>query len=74
LEGAHEKGGISGFFGYMGSVVIDLVFFVIWVGEKFFEFGNVLPGFAEVEGPEVEIEGFVLEVLNRGLGTSSILK
>ncbi len=74
MESAHEEGGVGSFFWDVGGVVIDLVLFVIGVDQELFEFSNVLPGFAEVERTKVEIEGFILEVLNRRGGTSSILK
>ena len=52
----------------------DLVGFVLRGGEEFLQLGDVLPGLAEVEGPEVFVEVVVDEVLNGAAPTLSILK
>jgi hypothetical protein len=54
--------------------MVDLIGFIIWVGEQFFEFGYVLPGLAEVERTKILIEIVVEEILDMEGGTLSMLK
>jgi hypothetical protein len=74
LECAHEVCCIGGSVGHGAGIVVDLVCFVFGVRQKFFEFSDILPGFAEVEGAEIFIEAVIDEVLNGRMTTLSILK
>lgn len=74
MEGSHEEGGVGRLGILYRCVVEDFILFVLRIGDKLFEFTDVLPGFAQVEGPEVHIEGLVLQILNNDWGTWSMLK
>ena len=54
--------------------MVDLVCFVLGVGQQFFKLSDVLPGFSEVERSKVLVEAVISEVLGEGMGTLSILK
>jgi hypothetical protein len=54
--------------------VINLVGFVLGVREQFFELGDILPGFAEIEGAEILVEVVVDEILDGRGDTLSMLK
>jgi hypothetical protein len=74
LKGAHEEGGVGGFGVVIVGVMVDFIFFVVGMGDEFFEFGDVLPGFAKIEGAEIHVKGFILEILNGEWFTLSMLK
>ena len=57
-----------------GRVVVDLVAQVLWVPQQFVQLRHVLPGFPQVQWPEVLVEGLVLQILHEGCPTLSILK
>lgn len=54
--------------------MVDLVGEVVGVAEQLLQFGDILPGFAEVEGAEVLVEGLVFQILHGQGRTLSILK
>lgn len=54
--------------------MVDDVGHVVRVLEQLIQLGDVLPGFAQIEGTEILVEGLVLEILHQGLVTLSILK
>ncbi len=74
MEGAHEEGGVGCFGVVIMSVMVDFIFFVVGMGDEFFEFGYVLPGFAKIERAEIHVKRFILEILNEELFTLSMLK
>jgi hypothetical protein len=52
LKGAHKKGGVGGFGVIIVGVIVVFIFFVVSMEDEFLEFGDVLPGFAKIEGPK----------------------
>ena len=54
--------------------MVDVVAFVLGVRKQFFEFSDILPSFAEVEGPEILVEAVVEKILAERMDTLSILK
>lgn len=74
LKGTNEIGCIGRFLGLSWSVVINGVCFVVGVIHELLEFGDVLPGFAEVERSKILVEAVVDEILDGVLNTLSMLK
>lgn len=74
LECTHEKCRVCALGAVGGCVVIQMRFLKIFLRKQFFQFSDVLPGFAKAEGAEVCVEWLIDEVLNRHLLTLSMQK